>query len=80
MKKKYLLLISLTLLILSVDAVSADDGQNQTLETSFEEVDDSNSLSEFDGDELEQSSDSELLKGGAVYKLIMIVRHQEICF
>ncbi len=53
MKKKYLLLISLTLLILSVDAVSADDGQNQTLETSFEEVDDSNSLSEFDGDELE---------------------------
>lgn len=66
MKKKYLLLISLTLLILSVGAVSADDGQNQTLETSFEEVDDSNSLSEFDGDELEQSCDSELLKGGAV--------------
>ena len=66
MKIKHLILISLTLLILSVDAVSADDGQNQTLETSFEEVDDSNSLSEFDGDELEQSSDSELLKGGAV--------------
>ena len=66
MKIKHLILISLTLLILLVGAVSADDGQNQTLETSLEEVDDSNSLGDFDCDELEQSCDSELLKGGAV--------------
>ena len=41
MKVKHLMLLSLILLILSVSAVSADDGQNQTLKTSFEEIDDS---------------------------------------
>lgn len=51
MKVKHLMLISLILLMLSVGAVSADDGQNLTLENSINEVDDSNY------EKLEQSSD-----------------------
>ena len=62
MNVKHLMLFTLILLILSVSAVSAYDGQNQTLKTSFEEIDESDSLGNFYCDELEQSSNQESLK------------------